>query len=161
MKEEIEKLQKKISSIVEPIIESYECELLHTEITGSSKGLILRLYIDYKDWEIDQPSKVTLNLCSSISREISALLDVEDPISTSYNLEISSPGVERILAKKEHFEKAIGYNVKILLKEPFQNRKRIIGEVKEVDDEGVTIEEDKNRIKIPYRLIKKGNLKVF
>lgn len=163
MKEEIENLQKKIEEIVTPIIESYDCELLFAEITGDRKRLIVRLYIDRKGWEIDSPSKVTINLCSLINREISALLDIEDPIKGAYTLEVSSPGIERILKKKEHFIKAKGHPVKLQLKESYQNRKRFLGVVKDVTEDSLIIREegDKEDKMVPFNLIKKGNLKVF
>ncbi len=145
---------EKSYNILEKFIESLGYEVLLIEFQREQIGWVLRVYID-KD------GGVTIDDCAKVSELISPILDVEDYIQSSYNLEVSSPGLNRPLRKKEHFEKVLGEKVKIVLEEgieEYDNRKNYKGKLKEVSEQDVVIEIDKKNYKIPIKKIKKANL---
>lgn len=162
MAENYKKIKSRIFEITEPIVNSFKCELLGIELLSDRGNLILRIYIDYLDWEIDSNSKINLNICENISREISAVLDVEDPIPGRYILEVSSPGIDRLLFKPEHFKKAIGKKIKVKTEEKMENRHNFLGILNEVKKDSILIliEENNNKFEIPFAKIKKANLKL-
>jgi len=127
----IEKLEK----IAKPVIEGEGLILYDTEYKRERAGWTVRFYIYRKD------GYVSIDDCVKISRQLNILLDVEDLIPHSYNLEVSSPGLDRFLKKMEHFELAKGEEVKVKLKEPLEGKKFFIGRVVDVDDGKVIIEE--------------------
>jgi len=96
--------------------------------------------------------------CERVSREVSALLDVEDPIPSSYTLEVSSPGSDRVLRTRAHFGRFAGSRVYVELKVPREGRKRYTGLLAAVSDEGVELEVDRQRVSVPFDEIEKARL---
>lgn len=96
--------------------------------------------------------------CERVSREVSALLDVEDPIPSSYTLEVSSPGSDRVLRTRAHFDRFAGSRVFVELKVPREGRKRYTGLLAAVGDEGVELEVDGERVSAPFDEIEKARL---
>ena len=96
----------KLEDIIKNIVEDNGCELYDIEITKEGDNKFYRVYIT-------KPGGVNLNDCEKINNLISPIFDIEDPIKEKYFLEVSSPGIERKLTKKRHFEKSIGERVKI------------------------------------------------
>jgi ribosome maturation factor RimP len=127
-------------ALLEPVVEDLGYELLLVELAGSGHRT-LRLYID-------APGGVNLDDCELVSRHVSALLDVDDPIAGAYDLEVSSPGIERPLVCEAHFRSHIGERVKIRLMRNLLGRKRFTGILTGVDDDGVVVEVDGE----PYEL---------
>ncbi len=151
---ETKEIIEKSYNILEKFIESLGYEVLLIEFQREQIGWVLRVFID-------KEGGVTIDDCAKVSELISPILDVEDYIKSSYNLEVSSPGLNRPLRKKEHFEKVLGEKVKIVLEEgleEYDNRKNYKGKLKEVSAEEVVIEIDKKNYKIPIEKIKKANL---
>src|SRR6185312_12201537 len=111
-------------------------------VPGRGEGL-LRLYIDR---EGEQP--VTVDDCEAASREISALLDVDDPIAGHYVLEVSSPGIERPLFNAEQFARFAGQEAKVTLKLPRDGRRRMRGKIVAVDGKRIGVDVDGTRIDI-------------
>jgi ribosome maturation factor RimP len=101
-------LQERVQALLEPLVEGLGYELVCLELHGSGAHALLRLYID-------APQGIGLDDCERVSREVSAALDVADPISGSYRLEVSSPGLDRPLAKPEHFRRFAGRQAKLQL----------------------------------------------
>ncbi len=99
-------LTEQIADLVQPLLDDLGLELVDLEHKRESHGWTLRFFLD-------KEGGITLDDCADASREISSLLDVEDIIQTAYNLEVSSPGIERPLTKIEHFTRFIGEQVKI------------------------------------------------
>jgi len=121
-----------IANLLGPTVEALGLDLLGAEYLPAPGGATLRLYIDVPLAE--QPERmVNVDDCERVSREVSAQLDVEDPISGNYTLEVSSPGVDRPLFTLEHFEQHLGQSAKVALKLPQDNRRRLQGEIAEVD----------------------------
>ncbi len=128
-------LIEKLEEIAKPVIEGEGLILYDTEYKRERTGWTVRFYIFRKD------GYVSIDDCVKISRQLNVLLDVEDLIPHSYNLEVSSPGLDRFLKRLEHFELAKGEEVKIKLKEPLEGKKIFIGKVVDVEDGNVVIEE--------------------
>ncbi len=149
-KEIVEKTYK----LLENFIESLGYEVIEIDFLKEQKGWVLRIYID-------KEKGVTIDDCVKVSETISPILDVEDYINFSYNLEVSSPGLNRPLRKEKHFKKVIGEEVKISLEEGLEEynmRKNYKGILKKVENEILTVEIDKKEYKIPISKIKKANL---
>lgn len=113
-------MTENIGRLIEPVIETLGYELLGVEYLPQGKHSLLRVYIDSEDG-------IGLEDCARVSRQISALLDVEDPIPGQYNLEVSSPGAERPLFTAAHFERAVGEKIRLRLALPQDGRRKFKG----------------------------------
>ena len=114
-------LAKTITSIA-PVVEAASLTLLGVERAQEGRRTVLWVYLDH-------PSGVTLDQCAEVSPEISAILDVEDPIPEAYDLRVSSPGIERPLMSDEQFETYIDHPVQIRLLSPLRGRRKFRGKV--------------------------------
>ncbi len=128
--------------MLEPSIQGLGYELVDVEIHSNRNGC-LRLYID-------RDSGIGLDDCEIVSRQVSALLDVEDPISGQYELEVSSPGFERSLRTLEHFRRFVGAVVKIKLRLARKGRQNFKGLLVGVKDQDVLIEIDNETVRLTY-----------
>ncbi|KRE93754.1 ribosome maturation protein RimP [Frateuria sp. Soil773] len=120
------------------ILADLRLECIGVEFSPSQGQSTLRVYLDVLDH--GDGREVTLDDCEAASRELSAMLDVEDPIPGHYVLEVSSPGIDRPLFNAAQFAKVVGQEVKILLKAPLDGRRRLRGRLVKVDGEQVTLE---------------------
>jgi ribosome maturation factor RimP len=136
--------------LIEPVLDSMGFDLLMAELTGGRRP-ILRLYID-------APGGVVLADCESVSRQVSALLDVEDPIEGDYTLEVSSPGLDRPLVTAAHFEAARGKNVRIKMNHAQAGRRRFSGRLLTVESDGVEVECDGEVYALPFSEMNRANL---
>jgi ribosome maturation factor RimP len=142
-----------IKSLVEPVVAALGLELWGIEYLGQGKRSMLRIYIDKADG-------VDIEDCAEASRQISLLLDVEDPITTEYTLEVSSPGLDRLLFTLEQYQMYLQSEVKLRLKENLEGRRNYRGRLLAVDTaEGLlSVEVDGKELAIPFALIDKGNV---
>lgn len=110
--------------------------------------------------ENPETSNLGLDDCAKISREISAILDVEDPISGTYRLEVSSPGIDRPLVREKDYERYAGYDVKIELETPLDGQKRFRGILKGYNQDSglISLESDEGLHELPYASIHKARL---
>ena len=131
-----------IHELLEPGADALGYELVAVELTGGDTSIV-RVYID-------TPNGVNVTDCSKASRQFSAILDVEDPISNRYTLEVSSPGMDRPLAKPEHFKKVVGGEVKIKMATLVDGRRRFTGQLVEATDEFAVVEVDGEQTELPY-----------
>lgn len=130
-------------TLLEPDIRSLGYELVDLELNTGGRNGVLRLFIDSE-------SGITLDDCAKVSHQVSALLDVEDPIPGNYSLEVSSPGVNRRLRRYEDFERFVGERVKIELGRPTaEGRRRFAGVLEKVEPETVTMQIDDERYALP------------
>ncbi|WP_222564767.1 ribosome maturation factor RimP [Novilysobacter antarcticus] len=136
-----------ISRLLAPTVSSLGVELLGIEYLPSPGGAVVRLYIDVPADEAapagtgngdELPRSVSIEDCEAVSREVSAQLDVEDPIAGNYTLEVSSPGLDRPLFSQEQFSRFIGETAKVTLRLPIDGRRRLTGVISRVDAEGVS-----------------------
>jgi ribosome maturation factor RimP len=116
------------------VLADLQLECLGVEFSPSQGQSTLRVYLEVEGRE------VTLDDCEAASRELSAMLDVEDPIPGHYVLEVSSPGIDRPLFTAAQFEKVVGQEVKILLKAPLEGRRRLRGKVASVEGSQIALE---------------------
>jgi ribosome maturation factor RimP len=103
-------------------------------------------------------SGIGIDDCERVSREVSALLDVEDPIPTAYTLEVSSPGSDRVLRTRPHFDRFTGSRVHVELKVPRAGRRRYTGTLTSVSDAGIELEVDRQPVSVPFDEIEKARL---
>jgi len=132
--------------MLEPEVERLGFELADIEISVGGSSGVLRVFIDSDDG-------ITLENCAAVSRQISALLDVEDPIPGEYNLEVSSPGINRRLVKSTHFERFAGSRVKVKLKRLVDGRRNFKGKLLGFDEPNVLVKEGKETFAIPLQEI--------
>ena len=153
VKEEDE-LIGEIEHLLEPVVLAQDMEILGIEYRRESAGWVLRIFLDSE-------RGVSVEDCAEISRVAGDVLDVADLIQIPYNLEVSSPGVDRPLRKPEHFQKVIGDIIEVRTVSPVQNRRNFRGELKEVSPEAVVLERDKSNYSIPISLIERARLLYF
>ena len=129
-------------------------ELLATEVAGSGPKTILRLIVD-------GPDGVGLDQCASVSRQASAMLDVEDPISHTYTLEVSSPGLDRKLYCREDYERFAGHRVNVRMEPTYREHRTVAGDIQHVRDDAVRVLDDSGReLELPFDQIFEARLEV-
>lgn len=146
-----EDLKQKIWELLELPILKKNFELVDLEWRREPSGWVLRLYID-------KPGGVTISDCAKISEMVGKLLDKEDIIHHPYNLEVSSPGINRPLKTKDHFERFKGEKAKLTLINPLGNRKNFVGKILGVKGEILEFEVEGKTLEIKLSNIKKANL---
>jgi len=144
-----------LNELLEPVVTAMDFEFVGLEYLNQGNGSVLRIYID-------QEQGITVDDCADVSRQVSAVLDVEDPISGEYTLEVSSPGMDRPLFTKEHYIQFIGHEIKLSLIHPTEetNRKRFRGMLSAVEGEDIILEVDNEEFCLSLSNIAKANLVV-
>jgi ribosome maturation factor RimP len=144
-------LRERLIALIEPLTARLGYELVELEYgAGHGRGT-LRVFID-------AAAGIGVGDCERVSREISAFLDVEDPIPAAYTLEVSSPGFDRVLRTREHFGRFVGSRVFVELKEPRAGRRRYTGQLLAVDDAGIALAVDRERVAVAFAEIGKARL---
>ncbi len=146
-------IEQKLEDLFKPTIESMGFELWAIEYLPAGRHSTLRVYVD-------KAGGINVDDCADISRQLSAIMDVEDPISDRYMLEVSSPGLDRALVKPEHFKQYEGKKVRVRAAMAILGRKKINGVMKKVTDESIEVEVDGEIFEVPFDLIDKANLVV-
>jgi len=137
--------------LLEPVISLLGYELVGVEYHGQGRNNVLRIYID-------KTGGVTLDDCEKVSRQVSGLLDVEDPIRERYTLEVSSPGLDRPLFTKEHFVRHKGQWAQLRLDKPLDGRRNFKGIIQGMQDEEVLLDVDGAQLVLPLKSIEKARL---
>ncbi|MDH4028963.1 MAG: ribosome maturation factor RimP [Nitrospirota bacterium] len=149
-----DELKNRIREIIEPVINSLGIELYDFELNKMKAKALLRVFIE-KD------GGVTIDDCEHVSREIEAVLDVEDPIPYSYVLEVSSPGLDRPLKQPKDFIRYTGSTIRVVTLEPVEKQTFFIGNLLEADEKGIVVLLPTNeKITVPYANISKARLEV-
>ena len=146
-----------IAALLAPTVRSLGLELLGVEYLPAPGGATLRLYIDVPEAEAAERA-VGIDDCEAVSREVSTQLDVEDPISGNYTLEVSSPGVDRPLFEAAHFARFAGEQAKVGLKLPQDGRRRLTGRIVSVEGDTVNFDVDGNPFAVAVDNIEKARL---
>jgi len=149
-----EEILERVRQLAAPLAAQEGLELLDVEIGGGHGRQTLRLFID-------KPGGVSLDDCSSVSRALSTALDVEDPIQGSYDLEVSSPGLDRPLRTAEHFQKFSGSKVRVKTFGPMpecENRKTFVGTLQGYEDGAVVVDVDGKVFRVPHAQVSKANV---
>lgn len=134
-----------------PVVESLGLECWGVEFISQGKHSVLRVYIDSENG-------ITLEDCEKVSRQVSGVLDVEDPIATEYTLEVSSPGMDRPLFRLDQFERFAGNMIAVKLRMAFEGKRKYQGVLKGVEGDEVVIAVDDHELLLPYELIDKANV---
>jgi ribosome maturation factor RimP len=146
-------LTRHITEIAERAGAPAGIEIVEVELKGSGRNHLLRIYID-------KPEGVTHTDCEFISREVGAVLDAEDPIPGSYELEVSSPGVERRLVRRSDWQRFAGRKVKVALREPIGPARHFEGVISHCDDQSITVSlPDGSQVTFPFEQVDRANLK--
>ncbi|MBD1390696.1 ribosome maturation factor RimP [Neiella sp. HB171785] len=144
-------LESRLTDMLTPAVEALGYELWGLEFVRAGKHSTLRLFID-------SPDGITVDDCAEASRQASAVLDVEDPISSEYNLEVSSPGLERPLYKTQHYEMYLGHEIAVKTRMPQFGQRKFQGILKAVDNGMAVVETAKHEVELMIDNIEKAHL---
>lgn len=134
-------IEKKVEELLKPVIEKMNYDLYDVIYEKEGKDFYLRIFID-------KPEGIDINDCEKVNNEINDILDEADYIKEQYFLEVSSPGVERLLRKEKHFQSQIGNDISIKLFKPINKQKELIGTLVEYNKDELTIKVSDETIKI-------------
>lgn len=147
-------MERKIADLAAPVAESLGLRLVCVRITGEGGAQNVQVIA-----ENPATRRLPLDDCTKLSRELSALMDVEDPVKSAYRLEISSPGIDRLLISAEDFADFAGFEAKIELEFPQDGQKRFRGILRGIEGDLVKLDmPDKGPVAVPYSGIAKARL---
>lgn len=142
----------RLKQLLEPVIAALDCELWGIDLQMGGKRKVLRLYIDREEQGVD------INDCERVSRQASAILDVEDLIAGEYVLEVSSPGMDRPLYELDHYAKYLGEQISLRLRFPYEGRRNYKGRLKAIEGDEIVLLVADNEFLFPVEGIEKANL---
>jgi ribosome maturation factor RimP len=143
--------------LLEPPVEALGFELVDIEFAREGRGGILRIFIDARAGDLE--AGVTVDDCARVSHAVSEVLESQDPIKGNYTLEVSSPGFDRILRTRAHFERFLGQRIIAELKLPMDGRRRFIGVLKSASSDTIVVEVDGKAYSLPFDRIQKARLR--
>ena len=144
----------RVQAIAERVAIDHGLELVHAEVAGPDNKPIVRIFID-------KPNGVTHQDCSEVSLHVGTVLDVEDFIHASYTLEVSSPGIERGLYKRQDYERFAGSLAKLRTRKPVNGQRNFRGRLLGIDGEDILIEDrTSGRVSVPFEVVAKANLEM-
>jgi ribosome maturation factor RimP len=142
---------EELTRLLEPTIEQLGYELADLELKLAGRDSLVRVFID-------KPEGVGLEDCETVSRQVSAVLDVEDPVPGHYVLEVSSPGLDRKLTKSAHYRRYVGDDIRVQLRFPIEGRRKFRGRLAAASDETIQIEVDGQLHELPIATIDTARL---
>ena len=144
-------LEQNLQEMLQGAVEDLGCELWGIECQRAGRFMTVRLFID-------KEGGVTVNDCADVSRQVSAILDVEDPIADKYNLEVSSPGLDRPLFTLSQFERYIGQDIAVHLRIPVMERRKWQGKLERIENDMVILIVDGQEQVLVFGNIQKANV---
>ena len=144
-------LEQKLQELLQGSVEDLGCELWGIECQRVGRYLTVRLFID-------KEGGVTVEDCATVSRQVSAVLDVEDPIADKYNLEVSSPGLDRPLFTLNQFERYLGQEILLHLRIPVADRRKWQGQLAKIENDMITLIVDGKEQVLAFGNIQKANV---
>ncbi len=141
-----------IAELLKPTIEALGFSLWGLEYLSQGRHTLLRLYVDSE-------SGVNVDDCASVSHHVSGVMDVEDPITGEYTLEVSSPGIDRLLFQAEQYAGYVGEWIEIRLRRPFEGRRKFKGTLKGVEGDDVVVQIDDEEFLLPYDMVERAQVK--
>ena len=145
------KFEQKLTEMLRPAVEEVGKELLGCEFISAGNHSVLRLFIDHENG-------IDVDDCAEVSRQVGAILDVEDPISTEYNLEVSSPGLDRPLFEMAHFQAVIGETINVKLSIPLNGRRKFKGKLEAIENDTLVVSLDGEDYELVISNVDKANL---
>lgn len=147
-------IEQRIADIARPVVEELGFELYCVKVTGEEGSTIVQIMA-----EDPKTKRLGVDDCAKISREVATLMEVEDPISSKYRLEVSSPGIDRFLFKLEQFEEYKGFEVKVESDTPAENgQRKFRGRIEGLNDKNVMLKTDQGDVEIPFGHMVKAKL---
>jgi ribosome maturation factor RimP len=143
--------------LLEPPIEALGFDVVDIDFAQAGRGGILRVFIDAPTR--DSGPGVTVDDCANVSHAVSQVLETEDPIKGHYTLEVSSPGFDRILRTRAHFQRFLGERIFAELKLPIDGRRRYVGQLKSIEGDAIVMEVDGKAHRLPLERIQKARLR--
>ncbi|MEE4361346.1 MAG: ribosome maturation factor RimP [Pseudomonadales bacterium] len=140
-----------LRALIAPVVASADCRLWGIELAQQGRRSSLTIYIDREDG-------VTIEDCETVSRRVSAVLDVEDPLEGEYRLEVSSPGMDRILFDPEQYAESVGETVDVRLIRPFEGRRKLVGVIAGVEEDEVVLRVDEDEYVLPLEWIQRARI---
>ena len=144
-------MRDELALLLEPAVNGAGAELWELEYNARAGGGLLRIYID-------RPDGITVDDCARVSHAVSAVLDERDPIPGQYTLEVSSPGLDRVLRRREHFVRYSGEPVRVETNAPIEGRKRFSGRLSKVGERDFVLDVDGRSVTIPLSAVHKARL---
>src|SRR4051812_39234454 len=150
-----------VRTIADRVVASYGLEVFDVQFRREAPGMVLRIRIDRPGSKGTAEDSVTVDECAKVSRDLSAIFDVDDVIPTAYTLEISSPGLDRPLTRAEDYQRFAGRRAKLVMREKVDGQGYFKGQLGGVDNGHVIIEgEDRRTHRVPLDVITRANLEV-
>jgi ribosome maturation factor RimP len=143
--------KSKLTQLLKPVVESLGYIFWSCEYLSQGKHSVLRVYIDKEDG-------IEMEDCAIVSRQVSQLLDVEDPIQSNYSLEISSPGLDRPLYDVWHYEAYVGSEIAVKLYKAINKKRQFKGVIEQVKDNVIQLRLGEDLLEIPLDVVNKANL---
>jgi len=145
------KKEREIETLLTPTINAMGLRVWGVEYLGQGKRSTLRVYID-------SDVGVTIDDCERVSKQVSDLLDVEGTLVSSYTLEVSSPGMDRLLFKPEQYAESIGETVDVRLNYPFEGRRRVVGALTGLENDEVSVQAEDSEFLIPLSNVQRARI---
>jgi ribosome maturation factor RimP len=145
------KFEQKLTELLRPAVEETGKGLLGIEFLSAGNHSVLRLFIEHENG-------INVDDCAEVSRQVSAILDVEDPISTEYSLEVSSPGLDRPLFELAHFQAVIGETINVKLSMPLNGRRKFKGKLEAIENDTLIVTVDGEDYELVMSNVDKANL---
>ena len=151
----------RVREIASRVAASYGLEIFDVQYRREASGMVLRIRIDRPGSKATAEDSVTVDECAKVSRDLSAIFDVDDIVPTQYTLEVSSPGLDRPLTKAEDYQRFAGRRAKLVMREKIDGQGYFKGQLGGVDGGYVLIEgEDRRTHRVPLDVITRANLEV-
>ena len=150
-----------VRAVASRVAGTYGLEIFDVQLRRESGGMVLRVQIDRPGPAATAENSVSVGDCAHVSRDLSAILDVEDLVTTAYILEVSSPGLDRPLRHADDYRRFSGRRAKLVMREPVDGQTYFKGRLGGVDDNAVLIDaDDGRRHRVPIGVITRANLEV-
>lgn len=145
------KFEQKLTDLLRPAVEETGKTLRGIEYISAGNNSVLRLFIDHENG-------INVDDCAEVSRQVGAILDVEDPISSEYSLEVSSPGVDCPLFEMAHFQEVVGETINVRLSMPLNGRRKFKGPLVAIENDNLIVEVDSIDYELAISNVDKANL---
>lgn len=144
---------QQIMELLEPTVTAMGFELWGAEYLSQGRHSVVRVYID-------NAAGITVDDCAAVSEQVSGVMDVEDPVAGEYTLEVSSPGMDRILFTLAQYEAYVGETIELRLRSPYEGRRKYKGVLKGIEGEDVVVQVDDHEFLLPHGTIEKARVQV-
>lgn len=143
--------EQQLQDMLEPIVTAMGFELWGIEYISQGRHSVLCIYIE-------SGQGITVDDCAGVSHQVSSVLDVEDTISGEYTLEVSSPGMDRLLFKLSQYSAYVGEGIELRLRSPFEGRRKFKGVLKGIEGEDIVVQVDNHEYLLPYSAVEKARI---